>query len=348
MREFLILVKRELKSVRKEKTILFAIVIQLFIASFSSVMLMGVMSFYDPHTIGENSGARITVGAVGDIGGPIVDFVGGAPNIEVRSFPSLEAAQDAFRRGQLDAIMEVPAPQVGEPVSMDLYLPRSDAQSTVILMKLTEPLKKAEDYLRQSNGIRLSYSNIQGKAHTSYEFLYSVIIPLLMFFPALIAGSIVIDTVSEELENKTLDTLWAAPVSLNRIFSAKVSAAVLLAGVQCVLWIFLLRMNGYTVENAGLVLVLALSVAASIACGAAVIGLCFKDRERAQFVYSIALLLAAGLSYLCDPSPFGLVTRLAAGSPFVGPADVMLYLIPAALLAGAFHTAVSRRWVLAQ
>ena len=47
MREFLILVRRELKAVRKEKTILFAVFIQLFIASFSSVMLIGVMSFYD-------------------------------------------------------------------------------------------------------------------------------------------------------------------------------------------------------------------------------------------------------------------------------------------------------------
>lgn len=347
MREFFILVRREIKAVRKEKTILFAIFIQLFIASFSSVMLIGVMSFYDPQTIGENSGAKITVGAVGHIASPIVDSVDGAPNIEVRAFPSLEAAEDAFRAGRVDAIMAIPAPQTGA-VNMDLYLPRSDARSTVILMGLSEPLKQAENRLREENGIRLNYSNIQGKSHTSYEFLYSVLIPLLMFFPALIAGSIVIDTVSEEIENKTLDTLRAAPVSLHRIFSAKVFAAVLLAGVQCVLWMFLLRMNGYAIDNAGLVLGLAISIAASIACGAAIIGLCFKDRERAQFVYSIALLLASGLSYLFDPSPFGLVTRLAAGSPFVGPADVALYLVPAVIMAGALYTLVSRRLVLAQ
>ncbi len=347
MREYLVLVKRELKAVRKEKTILFAIFIQLFIASFSSVMLIGVMSFYDPHTIGENSKAEITVGAVGHIASPIVDFVDEARNIEVRSYPSLEAAKDAFRSGQVDAIMEIPPPH-GGAVDMDLYLPRSDAQSTVILMSLSEPLKQAENYLREENGIRLNYSNIQGKSHTSYEFLYSVIIPLLMFFPALIAGSIVIDTVSEEIENKTLDTLWSAPISINRIFSAKVCAAVLIAGIQCILWVLLLRMNGYAIENTGLVLMLAVSVAATVAGGAAIIGLCLKDRERAQFVYSIALVLAAGLSYLLDPSPFGLVTRLAAGSPFVGPAHVAVYLAPPVLVAVALHTAISRRWVVAQ
>jgi len=48
-----------------------------------------------------------------------------------------------------------------------------------------------------------------------------------MLFPSLIAGSIVIDTVSEEFENKTFDTLAAAPVSLAQVIMSKMSAAVI-------------------------------------------------------------------------------------------------------------------------
>ena len=64
MKEYLTLVKRELKSITKEKTIMFAILIQFFIASFSSIILVGIMAFYDPSSISENSRTNITMGVV--------------------------------------------------------------------------------------------------------------------------------------------------------------------------------------------------------------------------------------------------------------------------------------------
>lgn len=335
MDSFLVLIKRELRSVRKEKTILFAMLIQFCIAMFSSVMLVGMMSFYDPTTIGENSPVNITVGAVGNNASPVTYFVEKKKNLSVVSYDNIESAEQAFKSGKIDAIMSIPERE-GGIVDMDLFLPQSDTESTVILMALNEPLKEAESYLREHNGIDMNYTDIEGKSHTSYEFLYSIIIPLLMFFPALIAGSIVIDTVSEELEHKTLDTLWAAPVSINHIFSSKIFAAIITAIIQCILWIVLLRVNAFNVENLVNVLALSIIVASIISFGAALIGLHFKDRERAQFVYSIALLLTVGLSYLLDPSPFNLMTRMATGSNHVGASEVTFYLIPLAAIGAVF------------
>ena len=40
MSGFLALLKRELRSITKEKTIMFAIIVQFFIASFSSIILV--------------------------------------------------------------------------------------------------------------------------------------------------------------------------------------------------------------------------------------------------------------------------------------------------------------------
>ncbi len=335
MNAFLVLLRKELRSIRKEKTIVFAILIQLFIASFSSMMLAGMMSFYDPTTISDNSPINLKVGVVGHTSSPIVHFIERENNLTVVRFGDIDSAQNAFQSSKIDVVMSIPQANAGI-VDMDLFLPESDTQSTIALMALNDPLKEAENYLRRMNGIEMNYTDIEGKSHTSYEFLYSIIIPLLMFLPALIAGSIVTDTISEELEHKTLDTLWAAPVSLHQIFSSKIFAAILTAFVQCVLWIILLQWNAFPVENFLNVLGLSVIIAATLACIAALIGLYFKDRERAQFVYSIALLLTAGLSYLLDPSPFNLITRLAMGNQNVGIPEVSFYLIPLTIIGVVF------------
>ena len=44
MSRFISLVKRELRSITNEKTIMFAIVVQFLIASFYSIILVGIMA----------------------------------------------------------------------------------------------------------------------------------------------------------------------------------------------------------------------------------------------------------------------------------------------------------------
>ena len=44
---FLAVVKKEIGSVIRDRTILIAILLQLFIASFSSALLLGMLSLYD-------------------------------------------------------------------------------------------------------------------------------------------------------------------------------------------------------------------------------------------------------------------------------------------------------------
>jgi ABC-type Na+ efflux pump permease subunit len=261
-------------------------------------------------------------------------------------YPSMETAERAFRERRVNAILSMEKSQ-DETVEMKLVMPEMDTQQTVVFMLLDEPLKRYENYLRESNGVMLSYNDMGGEASTTYEFLYSLIIPILMLFPALIAGSIVIDTVSEEFENKTFDTLTAAPVSLAQVIASKMSAAVVMAAIQVVLWVGLLRLNDIVIQSAGLVVLLAVVLAAAISVGSAIMALYFKDRERTQFVYSIVLVAMIGGSYFLNPSPFGLITRLAAGDPAVGVFQVALYAIPL-LAAGTLFLKVSRRLVLAK
>lgn len=337
MSRFFTLVKRELKSITREKTIVLAIIIQLFIASFSSIIVIGLMSFYDPDSIGQNTRITIKVGIVGDTSSPLVGFLRDR-NIRVTSFTNINNAEEAFRSGQVDTVMFVPGNNTGI-VDMKLILPNLDSKATVILMVLKEPLKKYETYLREMNGVPVSYQDLVGKSPTTYEFLYSLIIPMLMLFPALLAGSMVIDTVSEEIESKTLDTLRSAPVSFNEILTAKILAAVITVPIQGIMWAMLLRLNNVQMQNLGLVLLLCVTIGAFISIGAVIISLCFKNRERSQFMYSIALIITAGLSSFLNPSPFGLMARLATDDHYAGIYDVMLYTLPLVVIGALFLTA---------
>jgi len=334
MNKFLAMVRRELKSVTKEKTIMLAIVIQLFIASFSSVIVTGLMAFYDPDSIGQSTSMTVRVGVVDQTSGPLMGILE-EKNLRVKTLPDAASAERAFRNGLVDTVLLVPE-KTGDVVNMKLMLPEMDSKATVIMMVLKEPLKQYESYLREQNGIVMQYTDVQARTDTSYEFLYSLILPILMFFPALLAGSIVIDTVSEEIENKTLDTLRSAPVSLNLILGAKVCAAVITVLVQCTAWALLLRLNHLYIENLGLVLLLSATVGTIVSVGAAAASLYFKDRERAQFAYSMVLVVMVGLSYLVSPSPFSLMARLATGSHYTGTLDVLLYMVPLIVLGAVF------------
>lgn len=67
----LVIFRKELRSVLDEKTIVLAITIQLFIAAFSSFLVIGLVAMYDPASV---RGGGLKVGVAGgrlpgDVGG---------------------------------------------------------------------------------------------------------------------------------------------------------------------------------------------------------------------------------------------------------------------------------------
>jgi hypothetical protein len=100
------------------------------------------------------------------------------------------------------------------------------------------------------------------------------------------------------------------------------------------LWAGLLRLNGLVIQNLAIVLGLATVVAAAISFIAAFVALYFKDRERAQFIYSMILVVLVSGSAFLGPSPISLITRVASGVPNAGILTVAIY--PLALAAIGF------------
>ena len=334
MRPFLAIVKRELRAVTKERTIMIAVMIQLFIASFSSVIVIGLISYYDPESIGLHARANVRVGLIGDTGSPLARFLRDH-QLRVVAFSSIPDAEAAFQEGQIDTILFVPEDS-GGVVETRLFLPESEARATVVLMVLTAPLREYENHLRERRGVHVRYASMQGTPPTTYEFLYASLIPLLMFFPAFVAGSMVVDSISEEFEGHTLDTLRCAPVSSGAVFGAKVVAAVILAVLQSTLWTLLLHLNRIHLHRLGLVLLLSEVVAGMNAVAAALVATYFKDRERSQFVYSLLVLISVSSGYLLGASPVTLMTRLSTGDYYTGVGDVAVYVAVLLVLAALF------------
>jgi ABC-2 type transport system permease protein len=206
-----------------------------------------------------------------------------------------------------------------------LYLPGSDTISSLIRLVIQEPLKQYENYLRAQNGIEVRYTDLKGKPATSYEFVYSVLIPMLMFFPAFVAGSMSVDSITEEVENKTLQTLLSAPLTINGMVGAKILSSVILSILQCIAWLTLLQLNGIAIQNTGWILLLALIVAGITSTAAALGAVLLRDRERSQFIYSLMLLAAAAISTLLNLSPVTTMSRLAIGDAYTSGWNVMVF-----------------------
>ncbi len=311
----LALVKKELTSVIRDRTILIAILLQLFIASFSSGLLLSMLSLYDADTILRFRAADIRIGVVEAANNPLGTFLANR-GLTVILFDTLPQAEAAFYDRTISAIVASPLAANGL-TEIKLYLPESNTSSSLIRAAIQEPLKEYENYLRAQKGIEIHYGDLQGEPSTSFEFIYSILLPLLMFFPAFVGGSLSIDSLTEEVENNTLHTLLSTPLTINGMVSAKILSVVILSVVQCGAWLILLRLNGIAIHNIGWIFLLALIVSGITATSAALCAILFKDRERSQFIYALILLAAVALSNLLNLSPIVTLSRLAIGDHFL-------------------------------
>lgn len=331
MRPVLAVIKKELWSVFRDRTILIAVLIQLFIASFSSGLLLGMLSFYDADTILQSENFKLEIGMVGLPGNPLETILRES-GLDVFPYNSLTDAQTAYYQNKVDAIVVMPE-KASNSAEIKLYLPNADVSSSLIRMVIQDSLKKYENYLRTQNGIEVRYTDLKGKPSTAFEFIYSVLLPMLMFFPAFVAGSMSIDSLTEEVENKTIQTLLSAPLTINGVVTGKIIASVLLAVLQCIAWLSLMLINGIQVQNVGWILLLAMIVAGLTSTSGMLGAVFLQDRERSQFIYSLTLLVASSLSTLLDVSPIKTISRLGIGDTYTNGWNVAVF---ALLLAAVY------------
>ncbi len=335
----MIIARKEWNSLLLEKTLILAMIIQLLIASFSSLLVIGLASFFDPSALNKYDMERGKIGVVGD--GELKQFLRDS-HIHPRYYQDIESALTDFNNNRIDAVLVIP-PTVSsgsEIIQLKLYLPASDIRGTLVTLQLKKPLEEFESYVRDIRAprigfepVRLYVDEILKKTSTYFEFIYGILIPLLVFTPVFISGGLIIDMVTEEYERKTIDLLEVAPMSFSDILNGKMLVAVLIVPMQALLWLALVGLNRIAVHNIFGILIVTTVMAAVIVLLGAIIAVKYRDRTLSQYLYSLILIFLFLGAYLFADSPFNLVTRLSSGAAsgmeaFVSIAPYAVAVIP--------------------
>jgi ABC-type Na+ efflux pump permease subunit len=309
----LAIARRELRTLRAEKTIVLALLIQLFIAAFSSFLVVGLVSLYDPGSV---EGYQVDVAVAGDARGDLIAAAAEVEGVEPTGYADRSAARRAFDAGRADALLL--ATERGGRIRVTALAPDATVRTTVIVVQLRDVLRSFERAERAERAAHLERAPLalpeRSGSSPYYGFTYTVLLPLLLFLPVFISGSIAVDSLTEEFDRGTMELLRVAPITATDIVDGKALAAAGLAPAQAALWIGLLRVNGTNVANLPRLLVLVASVATVVVALAAAVGLLAPDRRAAQLAYSLGVLVVVGGTSLVPGGPVTLSARLALDS----------------------------------
>jgi len=334
--------RRDIASLSREKTIVLALLIQLFIAAFSSFLVVGLTSLYDPGSVETGD---ITIGISGEAREELRAAAREA-DVNVRVYPTREAALRAFENVQQTGVQGVVhADYAGGEIATTASIPDSSIRSTVIVVQIRDLLETFERLERVDRRAFLATEPAPLPPETSaspyFGFTYTVLLPLLLFLPPFISGSVTVDTITEEIERGTLELLRVAPVSLVDIVDGKAIGMALLAPAQALLWILLLSANGISIGNVVPLIVLVSAVALLVVVLGTVLGLAMGERRQAQLLYSMLALAAFAAAALLPEHPASVAAKLAVDS---ATATTYATVAGLAVLALACY-GVSRRYV---
>ena len=319
-RHLSIIAKKEFRGLFNERTILLAILLQLFIALFSSFLMVGLTSMYDPSSLSKYSRFRYNVAYAGN-DSQVLDYLTNSRDFRVYVMDLSEGVA-ALKERKLSAVIWVPEtlPDAQEPVKITLYTLQNDLQSAIVEVKLRDIFLKYETDLRAVRAGRLHDTPVplsipkESRGGDFYEFVYGLLIPLLVFMPAIISSALVIDLLTEEYQHDTLETLISTPVTFTEMVWGKMLACELLVPVQAGAWILLLMINGIAIENAGLILIQVSVTSFILILLGTLTALYYRERTAAQFIFSTALVVVMLLALALPDNPLNLLTRLAVGT----------------------------------
>lgn len=320
-----VIARKEFASIFQERTILLAVVIQVIVAGFSSFLVVGLSALVDPSSFSSQTEAHIALNPLaaqdqnltGHLGASGFTLIGASSDVH---------AWDLFYDGRVDGAIFLLPPEEdadAEPIRLRVVLPESDLRATLTLVQAKEALENYERQQRAQRDARIAFDPVyvenDAKAG-SYAFVYSLLIPLLVFLPVVLAGALCADSITEEVQRKTLPLLLASPATPADVVDGKLLANAAIAPLLAAAWFLLLGLNGLTVPPGGALAILVLATAIAylmglLACGVA---LATRDRNKAHVTYASLIFLLMGLSLALPVSPVNAVALLAAGSPSAG------------------------------
>jgi ABC-2 type transport system permease protein len=309
--------RRDLASLSREKTIVLALAIQLFIAAFSSFLVVGLTSLYDPSGV---EGGEIEIAISETTEANLLAAARETDGVELVTYEDRAAALAAFDRGDVGAVLSTTAVATddGSGIEVNAVVPAESLRTTLIVNQVRELLIQFERVERADRTAFVEFTSVDVPAENGGEnyftFTHTILIPLLLFLPAFISGSVAVDSITEEIEHGTLELLRAAPLSLVDIVDGKAAGMVVLAPLQAGLWILLLRLNGIDINHVPWLLAFVTAIAAITVVVGIVLGLATAKRRQAQLLYSILVLVLFGATLALPEHPASTIARLSVDS----------------------------------
>jgi len=293
---------KEARSISRERTFITTILLQVFLILFYSLAILGIYIIMNPYGQYGTIDVLVVQNEFLDM-----DFVRLMDGFDVQIGP-----RDT---GEHDAVLEFTD---SDPAILYVYTRGKGFRASYVIAELKDVLKRYENLKkRESLGIVTS-SDLDAGISTSrlsisslvFEFRYFLLVPLLMFLPIYLSAVLFIDLFTEEIANKTLVLLKAAPVSMAWVIAQKMLAALLLSMAQAIAWVVILEFRHIHIRNPLPMLGLLFLANVAIILFAGVVSINFRDRSVSQVILSfvvVALLVTKSFSF----NTLNLVTKLA-------------------------------------
>lgn len=310
---------RELSKLKSEKTILVAIGIQLVIALFSSVVVIGLVTIFDPSAAG--SQAEIEFGVTGSESDELIQIIERTNGVSAQQYEDFSTTYVEFQEGNVDAIIRLEEGESGR-IDAQIYAPETGIQNTVIAVRGQEVLVDLQEQKREEFSDRLEHQQIilQGDSSSIpfFTFTYTVLLPILILLPAFISGSLSSDSITESISKGTLEMLQVTPMTDGEIFDGKVVPMIMLVPIQVIAWLTILALRNINIDNFVWLVIFGTGVAFIAGTIGVISSLLFTDRSRAQFLYSALIVIFFTFASALPIDPINLIARLAIDSASIG------------------------------
>ncbi len=200
-----------------------------------------------------------------------------------------------------------------KPVPVKLYIDYKDPKRSVIKDEVVTAQNRASSLISQrwiddlTPPEEVSQPEIQEETQGEalpLQLINKVMTAILLFLPLFLFGNLIVDSIVGEKERKTGEILIAMPVSRSNIILGKSMAVIITMALQAALWMFLMILAGYSIENPGLVYLIVVTTALPIVGLTSIIAAFSKNYKEAgigitfAYVAIIGFLIVPALAYI--------------------------------------------------
>ncbi len=303
---------KELRDVLREKSLLTAFLIQLFLAGFSALLLAGLTALHSPDAL--DAAPDVTIAYTGP--GGMLPYLEDRGNIVIVELPDDEALT-AFREGSITGIIEETYAEEDTQRRVTIILAEGELQSTLIITQLKDMLIDYETDLREERSGRLSSDFVPERSgirpSEPYSFVYTTLIPLLVVTPVFLSGAIAGDALSQESKSRTLLIMRSTPISTARLVVGKLLVPVVLVPLQVGVWLGLFWLNGFPTTDPWLVIGFATILGIFVTGTGSIIAAVVRDESTTQAAYAVFVLTVGVFSMLLPRDPLNIIALLATG-----------------------------------